>query len=184
MSKTSFGYNCLLLPQGFLFFVLMKEVSPLNDSDKAPVFSFREADGAERSTSELTGSPFLVYFYPRDDTPGCTAEACGFRDNLSELDSLGLTIIGVSCDSEKSHGKFRTKYELPFPMVADESREVVNAFGVWGKKKFMGREFEGIHRMSFLIGPDGKIAKAYHKVKAKEHPAEVLSDAKVLFGAD
>jgi peroxiredoxin Q/BCP len=91
-------------------------------------------------------------------------------------------VIGVSCDSEKSHDKFRLKYDLNFPLASDESREIVNAFGVWGAKKFMGREYEGIHRTSFLVGPDGKIAKAYQKVKAKEHPAEVLADVKELFG--
>lgn len=146
------------------------------------MFSFREADGNERSTSGLTGSPYLVFFYPRDNTPGCTAEACGLRDYLAELEKLKLTIIGVSCDSEKSHDRFRAKHGLPFPLTSDESRETVKAFGVWGAKKFMGREFEGIHRMSFLVGPDGKVAKAYHKVKAKEHPAEVLADATELFG--
>ena len=160
----------------------MQQVKPLNEGDKAPFFSFREADGNERSTSELTGSPYLVFFYPRDNTPGCTAEACGLRDYLGELEKLKLTIIGVSCDSEKSHDRFRAKHGLPFPLTSDESRETVKAFGVWGAKKFMGREFEGIHRMSFLVGPDGKVAKAYHKVKAKEHPAEVLADATELFG--
>ena len=160
----------------------MQQAKPLIDRDKAPNFSFRETDGTECSTAELAGSPYLVYFYPKDNTPGCTAEACGFRDNLAELAKLKLTVIGVSCDSEKSHEKFRAKHGLPFSLVADESREIVKAFGVWGAKKFMGREFEGIHRMSFLVGPDGKVAKAYHKVKAKEHAGEVLADAKELFG--
>ena len=160
----------------------MQQVNPLRDGDEAPDFSFRESDGTERSISDLSGKPYLVYFYPKDNTPGCTAEACGFRDNLAELAKLKFTIIGVSCDSEKSHDKFRAKHGLPFPLAADESREIVRAFGVWGVKKFMGREFEGIHRMSFLVGPNGKVVKAYHKVKAKDHPEEVLVDAKKLFG--
>ncbi|MFP6900822.1 MAG: thioredoxin-dependent thiol peroxidase [Opitutales bacterium] len=160
----------------------MEQTNPLGEGDEAPSFSFREADGKERSTPDLAGSPYLVYFYPRDNTPGCTAEACGFRDNLPALIKLGLTVIGVSCDSEKSHEKFRAKHDLPFPLASDESREIVKAFGVWGEKSFMGRKFAGIHRMSFLIGPDGKIAKAYHKVKAKTHPDQVLSDARELLG--
>ena len=160
----------------------MEQANPLNEGDQAPVFSFREADGTERSTTDLAGSPYLVYFYPRDNTPGCTAEACGFRDNLPALGKLGVTVIGVSCDSEKSHEKFRAKRNLPFPLASDESREIVKAFGVWGEKSFMGRKFGGIHRMSFLVGADGKIAKAYHKVKAKAHPDEVLADAGQLLG--
>jgi peroxiredoxin Q/BCP len=160
----------------------MQTIDPLNDGAVAPTFSFRDATGTVLSTNDLGGTPYLVYFYPKDDTPGCTAEACGFRDNLPDSSQFGLTVIGVSCDSEKSHDKFRLKYNLNFPLASDESREIVNAFGVWGAKKFMGREYEGIHRMSFLIGSDGKIAKAYHQVKAKEHPSEVLADVKELFG--
>lgn len=159
----------------------MQPPKPLDTGDQAPAFTFREADGTERASDELAGSPYLVYFYPKDNTPGCTAESCGFRDHHDALGKLKLTVIGVSCDSEKSHQKFRDKYDLPFPLVSDESREVVQAFGVWGAKKFMGREFEGIHRMSFLVGPEGKVAKAYHKVKAKEHPDEVLADAEELY---
>jgi peroxiredoxin Q/BCP len=155
----------------------MQQIDPLNEGAEAPVFSFRESDGTERSTSELSGTPYLVYFYPRDNTPGCTVEACGFRDNLPALGKLGVTVIGVSCDSEKSHDKFRAKHELPFPLASDESQDIVKAFGAWGEKSFMGRKFEGIHRMSFLVGADGKIEKAYHKVKAKSHPDEVLVDA-------
>jgi thioredoxin-dependent peroxiredoxin len=159
----------------------MKAINPLIEGSVAPVFSFRNSSGAVCSSVDLAGGAYLVYFYPKDDTPGCTAQACGFRDNLSELSKLGVSIVGVSCDTEKSHDKFRLKYDLNFPLASDESREIVNAFGVWGTKKFMGREYEGIHRMSFLVGPDGKIAKAYHKVKAKDHPDEVLADIQKLF---
>ena len=160
----------------------MEQANPLNEGDQAPTFFFREANGEKRSTADLAGSPYLVYFYPRDNTPGCTAEACGFRDHLPSLSKLGMTVIGISCDSEKSHEKFRSKFDLPFPLAADESQEIVKAFGVWGEKSFMGRKFDGIHRMSFLVGADGKIAKAYHKVKAKAHPDEVLDDAENLWG--
>tara|TARA_B100001094_G_C18077245_1_gene743267 strand:+ start:385 stop:867 length:483 start_codon:yes stop_codon:yes gene_type:complete len=160
----------------------MKTANPLNIGSDAPCFSFRDANGSVLSTTDLIGKPYFVFFYPKDNTPGCTAEACGFRDNLPDFSKFSLTVIGVSCDSEKSHDKFRLKYELNFPLASDESREIVNAFGVWGAKKFMGREYEGIHRMSFLVGPDGKIAKAYDKVKAKDHPDEVLTDVKELFG--
>jgi len=160
----------------------MNTVDPLNEEADAPVFSFRDSSGAACSTSDLKGKPYLVYFYPKDNTPGCTAEACGFRDKIHDLSKFGLTVIGVSCDSEKSHEKFRLKYNLNFPLASDESREIVNAFGVWGAKKFMGREYEGIHRMSFLIDPKGKVAKAYYKVKAKDHPDEVLADVEELFG--
>ena len=160
----------------------MKSIDPLIEGAVAPALSFRDSSGAVCSSSDLEGKPYLVYFYPKDDTPGCTAEACGFRDNVQDFSKFSLTVIGVSCDSEKSHAKFRLKYDLDFPLASDESREIVNAFGVWGAKKFMGREYEGIHRMSFLVGPDGKIAKAYHKVKAKDHPYEVLADVKELFG--
>ena len=160
----------------------MKTIDPLNEGAVAPAFSSRDGSDSVCLSSDLEGKPYLVYFYPKDDTPGCTAEACGFRDNLQDFSKFSLTVIGVSCDSEKSHDTFRLKYDLNFPLASDESREIVNAFGVWGAKKFMGREYEGIHRMSFLVGPDGKIAKAYHKVKAKDHPDEVLADVKELFG--
>jgi peroxiredoxin Q/BCP len=160
----------------------MEQANPLKEGDKAPAFSFRDADGVERSTTDLAGSPYLVFFYPKDNTPGCTVEACGFRNNLPELGEFGITVIGVSCDSEKSHEKFRAKRKLPFPLAADVSREIVKAFGVWGEKSFMGRKYEGIHRMSFLVAEDGHVAKTYRKVKVKKHPTEVLADARSLFG--
>lgn len=159
----------------------MKKANPLSEGDEAPPFTYRDANGLECGTNDLKGSSYLVYFYPRDNTPGCTAEACGFRDHHTELSKLGFTVIGVSCDSEKSHEKFRKKHALPFPLAADESKDIVQAFGVWGEKTFMGRKFEGIHRMSFIVGADGKIAKAYHKVKSKIHPDEVLSIVREQF---
>ncbi|GHB96418.1 thioredoxin-dependent thiol peroxidase [Cerasicoccus arenae] len=152
----------------------------LSPGEQSPSFDFRYANGLHGHTDELTG-PYLVYFYPRDDTPGCTKEACAFRDKFSDFNEAGLTVIGVSCDDEISHDKFRQKFNLPFPLVADTDQTLVNAFGVWGMKKFMGKEYEGIHRISFLVGPDGVILKTYPKVKPDEHAEEVLRDAHAHF---
>lgn len=154
----------------------MNKAEPLEEGEQAPDFQTTDEQGTEVSSSSLKGSSFLLYFYPRDNTPGCTAEACGFRDLWDEYKSKKTKVFGVSGDTAKSHQKFRDKFELPFPLLMDEDHSLAKAFGVWGLKKFMGREFEGIHRMSFLVDEKGKIAKAYHKVKAKDHPNEVLSD--------
>lgn len=158
----------------------MSKLEPLKPGETAPVFTYRTADGVELSTYKLSGSPYLVYFYPKDNTPGCTKEACAFRDSFAGFEEAGVTVIGVSADSEASHEKFRKKYELPFALCADPEHTVIEAFGVWDEKKFMGRVFDGIHRISFLIGPDGKIAKTYPKVKPETHAAEVLKDASTL----
>ncbi len=122
------------------------------------------------------GKWVLLYFYPKDDTPGCTVEACSIRDSWAAFKKLGAKVYGVSTDTVKSHGKFADKFKLTFPILADEEKIVVEKYGVWGLKKFMGREYMGTMRMSFLIGPDGKIKKIYEKVKTKEHAAEVLKD--------
>jgi len=155
----------------------MKTPEPLTEGAQSPSFAFRYADGTPGHTEQLEG-PYLVYFYPRDDTPGCTKEACAFRDLFSEFEQDGVTVIGVSCDDDASHDKFRQKYSLPFPLAADTDQSLVNAFGVWGLKKFMGKEYEGIHRISFLIGSDGVILKTYPKVKPEQHASEVLEDAR------
>lgn len=126
------------------------------------------------------GQWVLAYFYPKDDTPGCTKEACAIRDNFPSFKKLKVVVLGVSVDSEKSHGKFIEKYDLPFALVSDESKEIVNAYGVWAKKKFMGREYMGTLRTSFLIDPKGKIAKIYEGVKPEIHAEEVLADLKAL----
>lgn len=152
----------------------MPAPTPLNAGDKAPSFTFTEKDQTIRS-DELT-TPHLVYFYPKDDTPGCTKEACAIRDAWGEFEAAGLKVIGVSKDSEKSHDKFREKYSLPFPLIADTEMELAKAFGVFGEKKFMGRVYDAVHRMSFLIKADGTILKAYPKVKPDAHAAEVLKD--------
>lgn len=154
----------------------MSTVSPLCEGTEAPAFSTTDDQGQAVSRESLLGKKYLLYFYPRDNTPGCTAEACGFRDLLKDFEKKNTLIFGVSGDSVKSHQKFRKKFDIPFPLLMDEDHSLAKAFGVWGEKKFMGRTFDGIHRMSFLVDEAGKIEKAYHKVKAKEHPVEVLSD--------
>ena len=156
----------------------MSAINPLPAGASAPSFDYVTADGTSVNTEDLRGQQYLVYFYPKDDTPGCTKEACAFRDNFPNFESLKLTIIGVSGDPLNSHEKFRAKYELPFPLASDtEDFSIARAFGVYGQKKFMGRIYDGIHRISFLVGVDGKIVKTYLKVKPDIHPTEVLEDA-------
>ena len=147
---------------------------------KAPEFNLPDQEGKMHSLKDLKGKFVLLYFYPKDDTPGCTKEACTIRDNYSAFKKMDLVVLGVSADSPKSHAKFADKYKLPFPLLADEKKEVIEAYGVWAKKKFMGREYMGILRNSFLIGPDGKIAKIYEGVKPAEHAEEVLTDTKAM----
>lgn len=148
----------------------------LSVGDKAIDFELLDQDGKLRSLKEFKGQKVLLYFYPKDDTPGCTAEACGFRDLRYELAEKGVVVIGISKDSVKSHKKFAEKYDLPFILLSDESTEVIKSYKAWGKKKFMGREFEGILRISYLIDEKGKIEKVYGKVDTKAHAQEVLAD--------
>lgn len=148
----------------------------LKINDKAPEFTLQDQDGNTHKLSDYKGRRVLLYFYPKDDTPGCTTEACNFRDGYKEFQNMGLVVIGVSADSVKSHRKFSDKYELPFPLLSDETHEVCEAYGVWGKKKFMGREYMGISRSSFLIDEKGKLIKIYEIVKAGEHAGEVKKD--------
>lgn len=148
----------------------------LKTGDRAPLFSLLDQDHKKHELKDCLGSKVLLYFYPKDDTPGCTTEACEFRDNHTAMKELGLVILGVSADSVKSHKKFADKFELPFPLLSDETKEVCEAYGVWGKKKFMGREYMGISRTSFLIDEKGMISKTYANVKPKEHAGEVTND--------
>lgn len=148
--------------------------------DKAPAFEVPDQDGKARSLSEFKGKTVLLYFYPKDDTPGCTKEACTIRDSWGDFKKAGIVVLGVSVDSVAKHRKFADKYELPFTLLADEGKEIVKSYGVWGPKKFMGREFLGVKRWSFLIAPNGTIAKIYENVKPAEHAEEVLADAKAL----
>lgn len=153
---------------------------PLSVGDKAPDFSLTDQDGSVHSLKEHAGKWLLIYFYPKDDTPGCTTEACSIRDHWAEFEKAGLTVLGVSTDSLKSHEKFAIKYKLPFPLLADEEKKMVEAYGVWGKKKFMGREYLGTKRWSFLVNPKGIIKKIYEDVKPQEHVGQVLADYRAL----
>ena len=151
------------------------KVQPLQPGDPAPDISAPTQNGQVVSLKQFRGQPVVLYFYPKDNTPGCTTESCGFRDHYAELQSRGAVLLGVSGDFVKSHAKFATKYSLPFPLLADTDLTIAKAFGVWGEKKFIGLTFDGIHRMTFLIGPDGLIKKTWTKVKTSTHAAEVLA---------
>ena len=146
----------------------------------APGFSLPDQDGTIRTLADYHGTWVLVYFYPKDDTPGCTKEACALRDADPDFSALDAVVLGISADSVKAHKKFVEKYSLPFALLADEDKTVVHAYGVWGRKKLMGREYDGIIRTSFLIDPEGKIAKIYEHVKPATHADEVLADLKEL----
>lgn len=150
----------------------------LKIGDKAPNFKLKDQSGLEYTLKEYTEQKkkVLIYFYPKDDTPGCTTEACSFRDNLKDLAKMGLVVIGISKDSVKSHDKFAKKYDLNFPILSDEEGKVIESYDAWGNKKFMGREYMGILRKSFLINEEGKIEKIYEEVKPAEHVKEVKSD--------
>lgn len=145
---------------------------------KAPAFSLPDQEGKAHALNDYLGQWVLLYFYPKDDTPGCTKEACALRDNWNGFKKLKAVVLGASVDSVKKHAAFAKKYELPFTLLSDEGHELVDAYGVWAKKKFMGREYMGILRMSFLIDPTGKIAKVYEGVKPEGHAEEVLIDLK------
>lgn len=147
----------------------------LNEGDLAPAFTAATNGGQTISLADFKGRPVILYFYPKDDTPGCTKEACAFRDAFAEFTAKGAVVLGVSADPVKSHDKFVKKFKLPFPLLADEDKRIVDAYGVWGEKTFMGRRYQGIHRVTFLIGGDGRIQKIWPKVKPEEHAAEVLA---------
>lgn len=141
----------------------------------APDFTLPDENGEQHSLSDFRGKPLVLYFYPKDDTKGCTTEACGFRDDYSSYQQAGVEIVGISPDSSKSHMKFKNKYELPFTLLADVGHQVADQYGVWGRKKFMGREYDGIFRTTFLIDVDGKIRKVFEKVRPASHSAEILA---------
>jgi peroxiredoxin Q/BCP len=148
----------------------------VKEGQKAPAIQLEDQDGVTRKLSDYKGKWVVVYFYPKDDTPGCTKEACAFRDEYKAFGKLNAEVIGISPDPVDKHGKFVTKFDLPFTLLADEEKKVMNAYGVWGKKKFMGREYEGVYRQSLLVDPKGKVAKVYEKVKPDAHAADVLAD--------
>lgn len=150
----------------------------LSEGDKAPDFTAPTNGGGTVSLKDFKGKYLVLYFYPKDDTPGCTKEACGFRDAYRDFEKAGAVVLGVSTDSVKKHDKFVEKFQLPFPLLADEDKTIVEAYGVWGKKKFMGREYMGTNRVTFLIDPKGRIKKIWPTVKPEEHAAEVLAAIK------
>jgi thioredoxin-dependent peroxiredoxin len=148
---------------------------PLSANTPAPDFTLMDESGKTRKLSEYSNQWVLLYFYPKDDTPGCTTEACSFRDDYSAYQKAGITILGVSPDSPKSHAKFKEKYALPFTLLADEEHKVCELYQVWGIKKMMGREYYGVYRTTFLINPKGIITQVFEGVKPAEHSAEVLA---------
>ena len=146
----------------------------LNVGDKAPDFVALNEFGKSTSLSEFLGKKVILYFYPKDMTPGCTAESCNLGENYNLLQEKGFIVLGVSPDSSKSHQKFIDKYNLPFSLIADEDKTVIKAFGVWGPKKFMGKEYDGVHRTTFIIDEDGVIEKVFSKVNTKGHTNQIL----------
>ena len=148
----------------------------LKEGDLAPDFELATYEGETVKLSDLRGRHVVLYFYPKDDTSGCTKEACGFRDNSQALDERNALVLGVSPDGVASHEKFRDKYELNFPLLSDPDHAVAEAYGAWGKKKMYGREYEGVLRSTFVIDPEGRIEKVYAKVKPAEHAVQVLTD--------
>lgn len=148
----------------------------LKEGDKAPEFAGVNEKGEEISLSDYRGKKLVLYFYPKDNTPGCTAEACNLRDNYQALKDAGYEILGVSPDSERKHQNFIDKYELPFPLIADTDKEILQKYGVWGEKQMYGRTYEGVFRTTFLIDEEGKIEKVFKKVKTKAHAEQILED--------
>ena len=149
-------------------------MTQLKIGDKAPLFTGTDQDGKSISLSDFRGRKVILYFYPKDNTPGCTAEACSLRDGRAELQRMGFEVIGVSPDSVKSHQGFIAKHGLNFPLIADADKSIAAAYGVWGEKKFMGRTYMGIFLTTFVIGPDGTIEKIFDKVNTKDHFKQIV----------
>ncbi|PKP25691.1 MAG: thioredoxin-dependent thiol peroxidase [Bacteroidetes bacterium HGW-Bacteroidetes-2] len=147
----------------------------LQVGDKVPNFISKDQDGNLVSLSDYKGKKLVVFFYPKANTPGCTDEACNLRDNYNVLQKQGYELVGVSADSEKQQKNFKEKFKFPFPLLADEDKSIISTFGVWGPKKFMGKEYEGIHRMTFVINQKGEVEKVIEKVKTKDHAAQLLA---------
>ncbi|MEC8537701.1 MAG: thioredoxin-dependent thiol peroxidase [Bacteroidota bacterium] len=146
----------------------------LKEGQKAPVFSAKNQNGNNISLTQFLGKKVVLYFYPKDNTPGCTAQACNLSENIDNLKKNGFIVLGVSPDSEKSHLKFISKYNLSFDLIVDESKSICKLYGVWGPKKFMGREYDGVHRTTFLIDENGLIDKIITKVNTKNHTEQIL----------
>jgi len=151
----------------------------LKKGDKAPEFAGTDQEGKEIGLSDFSGKRLVLYFYPKDNTPGCTAEACNLRDNYQMLMDKGFAILGISADDEKSHSRFITKFQLPFSLIADTDKKICNLYGVWGPKKFMGRTFEGIQRTTFIISETGYIEEVFNKVETGNHTNQILKELKI-----
>ena len=149
-------------------------MTTLKVGDKAPDFKAEDQDGNEINLSDYKGKKLVLFFYPKASTPGCTAEACNLSDNYEMMKNKGYEILGVSADSKKRQQNFKNKYDFKYPLLADENKEVINAYGVWGPKKFMGKEYDGIHRTTFIINEEGKIEDVIQKVKTKAHAEQIL----------
>lgn len=149
-------------------------MTTLKKGDQAPAFSGKDQDGSVHSLSDYKGKKLVVFFYPKASTPGCTAEACDLRDNFARFEAANYALLGVSADNAKAQGNFKNKYEFPFPLIADEDKSVIQAFGVWGPKKFMGKEYDGIHRTTFVIDENGIIEEVISEVKTKAHANQIL----------
>lgn len=151
-------------------------MNTLKIGDKVPNFTALDQDGNSISLSDYLGKQLIVFFYPKASTPGCTVEACNLRDNYELLQEQGYELLGVSSDSQKRQTNFRNKHSFPFPLLADENKEVINIFGVWGLKKFMGREYDGIHRKTFILNEEGVVTQVIDKVKTKSHASQILEN--------
>ena len=149
-------------------------MNTLKKGSKLPIFVLKDQNGIVHKSADYLGKKIIIFFYPRANTPGCTAEVCDLRDNYEIFKERGYNLLGVSGDNEKNQLKFHQKFELPFPLLVDTDKELIKSFGVWGKKKFMGREYEGIHRMTFIINEKGEVAFVFDKVKTKEHSDQIL----------
>ena len=153
---------------------------PLTSGIPAPDFELSDDTNAPRRLSSFRGKPVILYFYPKDDTPGCTREACNFRDDYSAYEKADVTILGVSPDNSRSHAKFKIKYQLPFPLLADENHSICDLYKVWGPRQFMGKSYEGVLRTTFLIDAQGNIARVFENVRPAEHSTELLEAIKSL----
>jgi peroxiredoxin Q/BCP len=149
-------------------------MTTLKKGDQAPQFSALDQDGNRHQLADYAGKKLVVFFYPKANTPGCTAEACDLRDNFAQFESNNYALLGVSADNAKAQANFRNKFEFPFPLLADEDKAVIQAFGVWGHKKFMGKEYDGIHRTTFVIDEQGLIDEVISEVKTKTHASQIL----------